>query len=328
MPILRATLVLLAACGGATASTPTTTPAIEAPQVPEGWRRPTASALVTSFGPPAHVASDALTTVARAVTVHGKFAYGLVSKDLQGEDVTAHAWVDGAWSPLGAAVTDRDGRAAIDVPAGSVALSEGAHRIRFTVHGDRSSAEATLWVVPAGAAVAVFDVDGTLTEDDLELVEEIATGESPTPHPGAAEVVRHHAAAGALPVYVTARVYLLEPATRAWLEREGFPAGPLFTTRSLREARAEDDAGAHAFKLALLRDLAGRLGLEVRCAYGNAPTDICAYAEAGVPPERTFIVGEHAGEACAPHPAPVGVEDYPSHLTALCAASPGACVTP
>ena len=37
-------------------------------------------------------------------------------------------------------------------------------------------------------------------------------------------------------------------------------------------------------------------GLEIFAAYGNTPTDITAYANVGIPKERTWIVGPHGGK--------------------------------
>ena len=46
-------------------------------------------------------------------------------------------------------------------------------------------------------------------------------------------------------------------------------------------------------------------------AYGNATTDIFAYAQAGVAPQQTMIMGDHGGEAGTVD----GGEGYTQHLT-------------
>jgi len=57
--------------------------------------------------------------------------------------------------------------------------------------------------------------------------------------------------------------------------------------------------------------LLGRTGVVVAAAYGNALTDVCAYAEAGIPPARTFIIGPHAGAACDRSSVTQAVRTYP-----------------
>jgi len=42
--------------------------------------------------------------------------------------------------------------------------------------------------------------------------------------------------------------------------------------------------------------LRNTVGLNIVRAYGNATTDIAAYADGGIPKADTYIIGEHAGE--------------------------------
>ncbi len=72
-----------------------------------------------------------------------------------------------------------------------------------------------------------------------------------------------------------------------------------------------------AFKAGVLEDLTARVGLRFVAAYGNAPTDICAYAEAGIDPAVTNIVGSHGGEACDDGEPTQAVSDYRDHLNDL-----------
>lgn len=37
-------------------------------------------------------------------------------------------------------------------------------------------------------------------------------------------------------------------------------------------------------------------GYKIDYVYGNAESDIFAYGQAGIPPERTHIIGEHGGK--------------------------------
>ena len=66
-----------------------------------------------------------------------------------------------------------------------------------------------------------------------------------------------------------------------------------------------------------LTDLRMRVGLRLAFAYGNASTDVCAYARSTVAPAATFIAGENV-EACEGFAAPVSVPvDYVDHLRTL-----------
>lgn len=52
-------------------------------------------------------------------------------------------------------------------------------------------------------------------------------------------------------------------------------------------------------------------------AFGNSSTDICAYADAGIQPENTFIIGDNAGHACSGFAASQPIDSYPAHLLTL-----------
>ena len=52
--------------------------------------------------------------------------------------------------------------------------------------------------------------------------------------------------------------------------------------------------------------------VELNAAYGNASTDITAYATAGIGAANTYVIGDHAGEG-----GTVALTDYPSHLATV-----------
>jgi phosphatidate phosphatase PAH1 len=60
-------------------------------------------------------------------------------------------------------------------------------------------------------------------------------------------------------------------------------------------------------------------GWDVVAAYGNATTDIGAYAAAGIPTNRTFIVGEFGGQG-----GTVAIEsnDFSAHIAGFVRAQP------
>jgi phosphatidate phosphatase PAH1 len=266
--------------------------------------------VVSLLGEPRHVLVDAVAGQGQPVVVRGKFAYGLVSKDA--EDETVEAWQEVEpckWRPVGRAVTDDDGRATISVAA-SAFVGPGPHTVRMYLLGDRTYAEAKVWIVAPRTNAVLFDIDGTLTVDDGELFEELLGG-SARMHPGADEVARRWADLGYLPVYITGRPYPLRGSTFEWLIQHRFPLGPVFTVDSVLDFLPSEGHVGEFKRRALLALIAA--GLQVHRAYGNAATDVCAYARAGIPPELTYIVGAPR-PGCPPFAAPRSLASYVQHL--------------
>lgn len=275
------------------------------------WRHRLHGGRVASkLGSPRHVVADVLAGAEQEISIAGKFAYGDLSKDV--EDETVELWQQlepCRWRPLGRLVTDDDGRARFTVPATTFS-GPGPHRVRVYLLGDRSYAEGKVWIVAPGTPVVLFDIDGTLTKDDGELFEELL-GSKAEMHDGADAVARRWADLGYLPIYITGRPYPLRASTFAWLGAHRFPLGPVFTVDSLLDfLPSEGHVGE--FKLGALRQLL-KTGIRFHRAYGNASTDICAYARAGISPDRTFIVGGPR-PGCDPFAAPHPLPSYVDHL--------------
>lgn len=307
---LAAALVLAGGCQRERAAPrvpwPGEAPACAPPTASGAAWRHDRSAVVARMGEPRHVASDVVVPARTRPELVAKFAYGKVSKDLEGEDVDVYlAGADCAVRRLGRTGTDDDGRAGYQAPA----LPPGHHRYWMRVAGDGSAAEGGVWVLPGATPAVVFDVDGTLTIDDGELLDDLL-GRGAEAFAGAAAVARAWADKGYLVVYVTGRPYPLRELTRRWLVAGGFPFGPLFTPDRLRDGRPSRD-GVGAFKRETLIMLQAA-GLRVVRAYGNAATDVCAYAEAGILPAATFIVGTPT--PCDAHPLPHALPGYVDHL--------------
>jgi hypothetical protein len=205
------------------------------PDATRGWRHWFAGRVTPKLGHARHAAADAIEPDAAAVVLRAKFAYGRLSKDLQGESV--RIWIDdcAGWHLVGDAITDDDGRIAVALPAG-VIDAPGVYEVRYQVHGDRSTTTARVWLLPAGTRIVVADVDGTLTTGDRELVHELADGHRAKPAPSAAALTTAHAERGHVVVYLTGRPYLLARRTRAWLDDLGFAAGPVIIADRLRQA--------------------------------------------------------------------------------------------
>lgn len=295
------------------------------------------SALWAASGPANHRGQDVVAPPGGRQLLVGKMAYGLVDKDLKDEDVDVLVQRGDSCSPwerLGVARTSREGaldadllgtpddggRVLLEVPKAK-RLPVGRHAVRLLVHGDETSADFSLWVVPRGTEVAVFDVDGTLTTGDDELWRQLAEEvegerEEPEMQPGSRDVAKAWAARGVLPVYLTGRPDTLRMLTERWLREKGFPPGVLRHTDQLRQAVPIDESVGD-FKAAVLKDLQSRAGLVVRAAYGNAGTDRYAYRKAGIPDARVHMVGagldwpaeskrvekEPAAKKAAPRPA-------------------------
>jgi phosphatidate phosphatase PAH1 len=279
------------------------------------WRHPVRTeAIRRAFGAARHAATDPVVLEGRSVVLEGRFSYGRASKDLQDEQVVLWAQTSPClWSELATALTDSDGRARAEVPAALIAEAGGAFEYRWVVTGDLSQAAGKVVSVAHGQAAVVFDIDGTLTTGDDELFQELLRGADPAMHPGSPEVVEAHLRRGDFVVYLTARPYLSRPETSAWLRRRGFPEAPLVTSESLSDMLPREN-GAEKFKLGVLERLRDESGLSWVAAYGNATTDICAYARAGIDVTRTFIIGPHAGKACAGFAPSQALSSYPEHL--------------
>jgi hypothetical protein len=255
------------------------------------------SAVDAALGKPRHAMWDAIGAPGAKLVVRAKLQYARVAKALEHED--AHLWLaecDG-WHDQGAAETDGDGVALLPV---ADTLAPGVYDAAVEVEGDASFTRGSVWVVPAGAHLVVYDIDGTLTTDDAQVVLQAVDGffdETYTPkaYPGAAALTQAHAKLGELGVYLTGRPPMLDQPTRAWLAAEGFAPGVVHVTEAASQA-LPTETGVGAFKTEFLRKLL-RDGYQIDWAYGNATTDISAYLENGLAPANVFIIGKHGGES-------------------------------
>lgn len=281
--------------------------AVQCPQptpVRERWRHRLGSSTTASLaGSPRHAATDAIIAPGQGATISAKISYGMVSKDLEGEDVAL--WLEtrpcGPWREFARARTNHDGRVTLGLPA-DLFSQPGSYRFELVVVGDLSRAHGAVWVMPPKTKVVLFDIDGTLTKDDGEVVEEFLLGSTPELRRGAKEAVTMRTQEGLQPVYITGRPYFLRKATTNWLADNGFPAGPVITTDRVRDGMP---GASHvgAFKLRNLEHLIHDLSLDIVAAYGNASTDTCAYAQSGISPSVTFIAGTSPA-ACPGYPPP------------------------
>lgn len=150
----------------------------------------------------------------------------------------------------------------------------------------------------------VTDIDETLTTSDAEFVKQVVIeGYVPEAREGSVELVNAYYSRGYQILYLTARPetqMLLSgetarEATEKWLVDLGFPMNPRWTRVILAADSLPGDEETVAYKRESVEMLTSE-GWSFEYAYGNATTDIEAYLEAGIPAERVFIIGEHAGE--------------------------------
>jgi phosphatidate phosphatase PAH1 len=261
-----------------------------------------------------HTAQDVLAQSGKSVTIPGKFAYGKMSKDLEGEWV--EVWMNncaGGYKKVGKQKTDSDGRIALKLPGGSFALGE--YGIILRVQGDGTTTRSTLRVYPAMTQFLLFDIDATLTTSDSAMwnqaVGEILSGngEPPEPRPGSIELTNHRFLEQHYEiVYLTSRPYLLAEMSRQWLADEGAAPGTLHVVDDVTDVWPSD-SHVGAYKKAFLQSMK-KNGFVLAGAYGNATTDIYAYEQANIPKDHTWTVGEHSGAS-----GTVGLgEEYWDHL--------------
>ncbi|MCH9685523.1 MAG: hypothetical protein K0V04_29085 [Deltaproteobacteria bacterium] len=178
----------------------------------------------------------------------------------------------------------------------------------------------------------VADIDETLTLSDGEFFMQIGDGTyDPAEREGAAEMINAYAALGYRVLYLTARSEMIvlegtgetaRDATARWIDEHGFPNDPATTALVLAESFVVDDA-ARDYKAQALMDLQA-MGWRFDFAYGNATSDIGAYAAAGIALDSTFIIGEHAGvEGTVAVEGEGWVDHTAAHVSGVPQACPG-----
>jgi hypothetical protein len=266
------------------------------------------------WGEARHQLTEPVVTLGERILLETRFRYGLASKDLEDEEVTTYVRFDpcGDWTELGTLRTDDDGLIVMAVDP-SRFEEVGSYEVEIVALGDLSRARGYIHIVPWGQPSIVFDIDGTLTTSDSELFGELYDGVPAEMYEGGPDVAWLYAEAGYFIVYLTGRPHMLQEMSRAWLETHGFPLGPVITSDHLLEASGPLVEQHKREHLAMLRGQ----GLDFTRAYGNATTDICAYAESSIDPARTYVIGAHGGEACEGYAPTVAVESYPAHLSSM-----------
>ncbi len=255
---------------------------------------------------------DALVKLGADAVVEAKFSYGKFAKDLEDEDVALFVRDDHCeWTRVGTSATDDRGIATFKVPASQLP-AKGRYAFEAVLLADGEAAPGAIYVIDGTTKAVVFDVDETLTTGNGELIEQLMTNATPDMRPDADKIVKAWSDAGWFVAYVTGRPHQFTDITRKWLTARGFPPGLLRTSESLTVSFGE--ATQH-YKERTLVELK-KAGLDVQYAYGNSPSDICAYAHSAIDPRQTFILGTHAGEGCPGATRTLALSSYTEQLGA------------
>ncbi len=238
---------------------------------------------------PYHMVYDSIVKSDTSATIVGKFDYDAVMhKDLEGEYV--HVYIYGTalsgWNYVGRYTTDTDGK----ITANLGTRMTGDYVVRMVVEGDLSTVDGYLTVADLGRQTVLFDVDGTLTTNDFESLADYAGIKIADTYYYASETVNAYRNKGYQIIYLTGRPYWNTKDTREWFPAKGM--------KSWHYRPSSDYLGANvqAYKTNYINYLRNTVGLDIVRAYGNATTDIAAYAAGGIPKSETWIIGENAGK--------------------------------
>ena len=242
------------------------------------------SRLIAAVGSPRHRGFDLVTGAsADTQSLEGWISYGTIDKALEDEDVDVFACREGSWTNVGSARTDTEGHFALALD-GDARLPIAMRDLYVSVVGDRTGTSFLGYVAPDDAPLVVSDVDGTLTSSENAFIETLALGIEPDAQPGAAVAYQDAASRGYQLVYVTARGSQNTDLTRAWLDHQGFPRGPV---RLSPEYLMLSSSTTIAYKTSTITALDA--SLPVAMSVGNRASDITAYSNVGLDPSTIFI---------------------------------------
>jgi phosphatidate phosphatase PAH1 len=242
---------------------------------------------------PWHMAHDTIVKAGTPASITGKFDYDAVlHKDLEGERVHAYLYGTGmsGWQYVGNYVTDSDGK--VNVPLGVRPV--GDYVLRFVVEGDLSSTTGYLSVVDAGREAVLFDIDGTLTINDFEAYADYVGVKTASAYYYAPQVVNAYREKGYQVIFLTARPYWVTKDGLEWLDIQKVGRWH-YHSNPYGDGPIPPDT--QKFKTDYVRHLRDVVGLNIVRAYGNASTDIAAYADGGIAKANTYIIGPNAGKS-------------------------------
>jgi len=285
------------------------------------FENPETAALIAANPFRLGVNQDFVGLIAEDQVIRGSFLRG--ETGLAPTAAISREWVslwrlspDQTWQELGRVRTGDDGSYAFTLTAAD-RFGPGTHRVYAVLEGDGSCAEHAVIVWPAGSQVVVTDIDGTLTLSDSEFAMQLGdVAYDPVEVPSASAMMNAWSGKGYLAVYLTARPHPYRELTRNWLDMHGFPFGLVVTSETLTFGDS-----TKVYKAAELAHETGDLHWTIVAAYGNADTDIAAYAEAGIPKEVTFIYGDEGGKDGT---IAIPASGYADHIATFIASRPDA----
>ncbi len=253
---------------------------------PAGDFNHVSSEIISALGDPKHRGFDLVTPAsADPQQLEGWISYTIADKALEDENVDVFACNDQQqWQNVGSATTDDEGHFSLSL-TGSARLGIGLRDLYVSVTGDRTGVSFLAYVAPDGSPLLVSDVDGTLTSSENAFAETIVLGIEPDAQPGAATAYAAAKAKGYQPVFVTARGNQYTTDTRQWLSDQGFPRGPVRLSPSFVTLPGGDTIDYKTSTITALGQ-----GLDVAMGVGNRDSDITAYTNSDVAPDRIFIL--------------------------------------
>ncbi|HEY1557222.1 MAG TPA: hypothetical protein VGF94_20440 [Kofleriaceae bacterium] len=261
--------------------------------------------------------ADTASPSAAPVDYHGEKArtnpdQGLFANALPGEYVSLWTYDSDAadWQMLARDQTDDNG--AYDFASTGFTAPTG-QPVYAMLEADATCAPHYDFLMPPGSQFIVVDIDGTLTTSDEEIITQVGDGSYvPMMMTAANTMAQAWAAKGYPIVYLTAREHVFDSETRVWLDMFQFPLGPIITSNGTTTA-------ADAYKTIWLDRMVNDFGWVPFAAYGNASTDITAYANVSIPLDHTFIIGPEGGMGGT---TAIANDDYTQHIATFIAAQP------
>ena len=171
---------------------------------------------------------DAATPAAGDIVYHGKMAVtspdqGLFTDGVPNEKVSLWSYDSGAWKALGRTTTDGSGY--YDLTPSPAFTAANGTPVYAVLEGNGSCAAHFDWLYPSGTKAVVFDIDGTLTTSDDELLMQLSDGSyTPAMMTAANTMVQAWAHKGYTIVYLTARAHTFRAETRGLARPARLPA--------------------------------------------------------------------------------------------------------
>jgi hypothetical protein len=222
------------------------------------------------------------------------------------------------WVELDRTITDERGDYRFDL---ETPFGVGTHRTWAVFEAGRRCYPHNVLVWPADTQVIVTDIDGTLTLADEELFTEMNNpAYDQVMNNQSDRLIQTWADKGYLIIYLTARPGGFRPMTHAWLNRKGFPTGLMISADALVFGET-----ARIYKRGFIQRARTTYGWNIVAAYGNADSDIQAYEDAGLPKNRTFIIGPEAGQSGT---VAIPNQDWANHIRDFVERQPNATQPP